>query len=361
MTGRHSGQVRSWREGTVRGIGTLGIGAFGGALFWYLQIPLSWLLGALVAVGLLHALSLPLDLPASWRRWTMVAIGTMLGSGFGPDSASGFVAWAPSIGIMLTLTAVCTLATFVAIRRWSDLDETSAFLAALPGGLAVATALSEESGGDTGRVALYHTTRLLLVLGLAPVAIRAGLGSDAFDESFALVSRQADARSWLLLAALGVAGYVAASLWRFPGALLLIPMLLSAVVHASGFVETALPGAAVIAAQIVIGSNIGLRLRQSLALKARTDAWLAIAIGVSLTLAALGVAALASAWLAEPALPLMLSYLPGGAPEMGVVALAMDADPAMVAAHHALRVSALLVLVPFVLLALRADKARWWR
>jgi len=35
---------------------------------------------------------------------------------------------------------------------------------------------------------------------------------------------------------------------------------------------------------------------------------------------------------------LFLSYVPDGAPELRVVALALMIDPAMVAAHHVLRV-----------------------
>ncbi|WP_085850664.1 hypothetical protein [Pacificibacter marinus] len=39
-----------------------------------------------------------------------------------------------------------------------------------------------------------------------------------------------------------------------------------------------------------------------------------------------------------PTPALFLSYLPDGAPELGMVALVLMIDPAMVAAHHVLRV-----------------------
>ena len=48
-----------------------------------------------------------------------------------------------------------------------------------------------------------------------------------------------------------------------------------------------------------------------------------------------------------PVAPLFLAYLPGGAPELGVVALALAIDPALVAAHHVLRVFLIVAVLPY--------------
>ncbi|ETD72701.1 hypothetical protein V757_02645 [Pelistega indica] len=42
---------------------------------------------------------------------------------------------------------------------------------------------------------------------------------------------------------------------------------------------------------------------------------------------------------------LLLVFLPGGAPEIGVMAMALDINPAIVTMHHMLRVLIIIVLV----------------
>ncbi|NLJ63731.1 MAG: AbrB family transcriptional regulator, partial [Alcaligenaceae bacterium] len=71
------------------------------------------------------------------------------------------------------------------------------------------------------------------------------------------------------------------------------------------------------------------------------DGWLSILIGVVLAVLSMLAALLLSHWLGMDFAPLLLVFLPGGAPELGVMALALDIDQAMVTTHHMLRVLAI--------------------
>lgn len=49
----------------------------------------------------------------------------------------------------------------------------------------------------------------------------------------------------------------------------------------------------------------------------------------------------------------LLANMPGGAPELSLVALSLGIDPAFVTSHHLLRITALMLLMPLMLRALR--------
>jgi len=45
----------------------------------------------------------------------------------------------------------------------------------------------------------------------------------------------------------------------------------------------------------------------------------------------------------------LLAYMPGGAPELSLVALSLNIEPAFVTSHHLLRITFLLLLLPVLL------------
>ncbi|MFM2355790.1 MAG: hypothetical protein RLZZ528_1526, partial [Pseudomonadota bacterium] len=116
------------------------------------------------------------------------------------------------------------------------------------------------------------------------------------------------------------------------------PILLSGAAHVAGLVQGAPPVWLVWAAQVVIGTSLGVRFsglprgafRRGLALAALNVAiTCTVAFGIALSLhGAVG----------EPASALFLAFAPGGLVEMGLVALSLNMSPLYVTAHHVLRI-----------------------
>ncbi|MEQ9244612.1 MAG: AbrB family transcriptional regulator, partial [Nitratireductor sp.] len=124
-------------------------------------------------------------------------------------------------------------------------------------------------------------------------------------------------------------------------------LLSSAVLHATGLVTVHVPAPLSILAQIVIGSGVGARFASYTLRQIVRDGWLAALVGVVLAAGSLVAAFLVAPFAGGDVAPLFLAYLPGGAPELGVVALALMIDPAMVAAHHVLRVCLIVAILPY--------------
>ena len=63
---------------------SIGLGIIGGALGNYLDIPLGWLLGAMVANMVASMQGLSLEIPNWLRTIALAALGVMLGTAFSP-------------------------------------------------------------------------------------------------------------------------------------------------------------------------------------------------------------------------------------------------------------------------------------
>ncbi|MCA1242091.1 AbrB family transcriptional regulator [Stappia stellulata] len=338
------------RSAVARGAATVGIGCAGGGAFYLLNLPLPWVLGSLFASALVSQLSgFRPGLPPAWRNWAMVAIGTMLGTGFTPDVIARAGSWVVSLAVMTLLSfAFCGLA-YAVFRRWGDMNRETALFAAMPGGLSVVTMLAEHYKTEANRVVLCHTARLVVLLVSAPLLIQWISGIDlaeanrtAFSGSEAL-----DLVEHGTLALVAVASWFIATRVRFPSVMLLLPLFASAAIHATDLVTVHVPPVLSALAQIVIGSGVGARFADYTLRQIARDGWLAAVVGLVFAAGSLAAALVVAPFAGADVAPLFLAYLPGGAPELGVVALALMIDPAMVAAHHVARVFLIVALLPW--------------
>lgn len=338
----------------ARGAATIAIGAVGGAIFLALDLALPWVLGSLAATFLARQIAgIRIDQPRSWRGYAMVAIGTMLGTSFTPDVVANAGSWAASVVAMLVLSCAFWLLAYAVFRRWGGMDHATAIFAATPGGLSVVSILAEQYGAAVNRVALCHTARLVVLLATAPFIIEAISGIDLTDANAAFFNpaEPLDPLRHGALVMAAIASWAVARRSRLPSAMLLFPLLTSAALHGTGVMTVHVPPVLSSLAQIVIGAGIGARFSEYSLRQIIRDGWLAALVGLMLAVGALAAAAAMRHVTGAGIAPLFLAYLPGGAPELGVVALALMINPAMVAAHHVSRVFLIVALLPVL--------ARW--
>lgn len=102
-------------------------------------------------------------------------------------------------------------------------------------------------------------------------------------------------------------------------------------------------------AQVVIGISVGVRFAGTSLAEVRHTLLMATLQAVILLLIALvaawGIHALTGVSLAAA----LLAYMPGGAPELSLVALSLGIDPAFVTSHHLLRITVLILVLPLLL------------
>jgi membrane AbrB-like protein len=323
----------------LRGILALVFGTAGGAVFYFLHLPLPWMLGSLLFCGLAAALQTPIALPRRIRAPMTGVLGAMIGAYFLPDSG------AQPHKIALVLTGVLVFVSvagglgYLYFRLIGRMDHPTAFFSAMPGGVVEMVVLGAERGGDERVISLIHGARIFMVVltlpflldALSPADIGRGTGS-----WLPLSSMSGANAAWLV--ATVVIGMALGKLLRLPAGLLLGPLLISLALHGTGLSDFKLPSLLLAGAQVVLGATIGCRFagvkRAELAYIFR----LSIGSNILLLLLALFLSWPFSLLGGDQFETFALAYSPGGLAEMSLIALSLDVDVALIVVAHLFRV-----------------------
>ncbi|MEQ8369530.1 MAG: AbrB family transcriptional regulator [Alphaproteobacteria bacterium] len=337
-----------------RFIATLAVGAAGGWLAWQADLPLAWMLGAMVATTGLTLAGVPLVMHGRLRAIMIAVIGVMLGSAFTPDLLSRAGEWAVSIGILAAFMSVSTFSLMLFLHKVAGYDPATAYFSAAPGGLVEMITVGSVMGGDDRIIALTHAVRLLIVVLAIPFFFRwlHGIGSGGPPGGGDPLLTMAGADIAVLVAA-AVLGLPLGRLLRLPAYQFLGPLFLSAAAHLGGLTDSTPPPELVGVAQVVIGCGIGVRFAGvKLREMARPIAFAAASNLMMVLLA--GVFALLALVIGSGQFgALLLAYSPGGLAEMSLIALAIQADVAFVSTHHIVRILLVVSLAPMAFMALR--------
>ena len=327
----------------------LAIGTAGGALFAWARLPLPWMLGAMTTVTMAAIGGIPVALPPWLRSFFITILGVMLGASFTPSVVARMSEWSVTLIGLILWAAINGALAFFYFRRCAGYDRVTAYFAASPGGLNEMTLLGGQFGGDERRISLVHATRVFITVFTIPIwyRIQQGFTTGASGRPYVGLMDVALA-DYAVLAGCALVGGIGALRIGLPAAVVLGPMLLSALLHLLGLTESSPPTLIVSAAQVAIGAALGCRfvgfsLRQagSTMIHGAVVGLLMIAITVGTSLALAHVTNL-------PLAAIVLAFAPGGLAEMSLVALALAVDAAFVATHHIVRIILVVTCAPLV-------------
>ncbi len=324
---------------------TLCLGAVGGALAWWARLPLGFLLGSLVVVGVTAAagwrpFGRAMLLPARLRFSFVPVIGVAIGGAFTPAVAQEALGWGPSLLALCVFVPTAHGIGYFIYRR-GGLARVDAFFGAVPGGLIESVQLGEEAGADVRLLTVLQFLRLILTIISVPMMFWALTGTPVGSASGAqMVGADAPLGLWevAVLIAAGLVGVAMGRLLRLPGWIITGPILVSSLVHGLGWVEGVPPGWLVAVTQVVLGTGLGARFAgvdRGMLLRAGR---LAVGNGVAALTLAFGFAQGLHLWVGEPVAAVFLAFAPGGLAEMSLIALSLQMSVIYVTAHHVARI-----------------------
>ena len=326
---------------------SLCLGAVGGAVFFYFNLPLAWMLGSMTFTTIAALAGAPVRLYMPLRMAMVAVLGTLLGSAFTPQILEQLQDWGAGVVTMIAFVTVMTAISVTFLVKVGKLDRTTAYFAGTPGGLGEMTVVGEQQGGHTPTIALVHATRIFVVVFILPLYLRTVEGLDIPNTARVLGNRpSAEGSDLLILGACAVVGYFVGRNLRLPGSQILGPMVISAIAYLSGIVDGRPPAELIAVAQVVIGSAIGARFA-GLNLR-QTGKPIILAVGSALVMLAMAAifASIASPLLGLPMHALILALSPGGLAEMSLIALALGIDTAFIATMHLVRILLIVTLAP---------------
>ena len=334
---------------------TLALGIPGGALFYLLNMPLPWMLGAMAATTVAAISGVRVALMPSLRLVFVAILGVMLGSAFTPEVVKGIALWLGSFAWLALYVVIATALIWLYYRRLARYDSVTAYFSAAPGGLNEMILAGGALGGDERRISMSHAARVLIAI------FALSFGYRWFGDYVPVVAPTLSGEAmnwldWLLLTGCGVVGFVVARALRIPAYALVGPMVLSALVHALGITHSRPPVWLVAAAQVVVGAMVGSRFDGAAPRMVGKALILAVfATAVLLVMAAVFGEAV-EATLGIPFSAALLAFAPGGLAEMSLIALSLDIDAAYVSSHHIVRIFMIVLAAPFLFRLLSRDR-----
>ncbi len=321
-----------------------------------LELPAPWLLAGLVGgLAVAVARGSALRVPRAPTVVSQATVGVTLGAAVAPGSLSGLTgAWWAVLAVV-ALTLGLSVAVALILARVTDLDRLTAGIGMLPGAAPALISVGDEIGADARLVATMQYGRVLLVVATVPaLALLLGPGASARSGGAVGPEPAGGPEPVLVAVVVGLVGAGLAALARSPAASLVGPLLLSAVVGATGLLPIVVPSIAADAAFVIVGASVGLRFdRESLRHAGRLAPYMAGAV-LALTAgsAALGLVLLVA--LDTDPLTAYLATTPGGISSVLAATFDTGADPTTVVAVQTLRLMLLALIAPLAARLLRA-------
>jgi membrane AbrB-like protein len=311
---------------------TLVIGAGGGLLFLWANLPGGLISGAMMAVAIAALAGRPLAVPPMLTQTVLVLLGISLGSLVSRQLIQHMGAYPLTIALLALATFCSTFGSSLYLQRYHGWDQTSALLAGSPGALSQITILAAEKGADVAAIAVVQTMRVIILTAALPLLLAAtGIAPTAPP---AAVTAIASPLELATLIAASVAVALLLRLTKFPASWMFGAMIASSVLHGTGLIEGGLPPWVRNVALVGIGALIGSRFARmkTSTLLSHVNAGLGSFV-VAILISAVFVAVVALTTQVRFA-DILVAFAPGAMDAMLALALTLHIDPIFVGAHH---------------------------
>lgn len=344
-----------WLKGFLPVVASLFIGILGAILFSFINAPLPWLLGAIVAIAIASRFpKIPLRSPKIFSAPARAVLGITIGSAFNPTILHYLGDFVSSIVLILPFVLMITFCGMIYYWKWLKFDKMTAYFSSMPGGLLEMITLAEATGANVYKVTMTQSVRLLCIVFTLPFIIQT-LSHVSLDGRVNITQPffQSDLHDMLILTFCALLGWWGALKLRIPGGTMIGPMILGAIVYSSGVVHSRPPNEIIKLIQLILGTTVGfvfvgVTCKEIAKVFAQTLGYFALLALVS----ALFVFVV-SKMTEFPLISILLAFSPGGQSEMNLIAIIVGANLPYVALHHIVRMFLVMSVAPVFVKFLR--------
>lgn len=341
---------------TKRRLTTLGVACFGTVISYILGLPLPFLFGPMLGCLIIALMGVRLQGVGYVAKGARTILGVAVGASVTPEVIGRLPEMALSVAFIPLYVVIIALVGVPFFRRLFGFDPVTAYYAAMPGGLQDMVIFGQEAGGDIRALSLIHTTRVLIIVSVAPIVLVHGFGA-SLDNPTGDPAASIPATELLLMVGAALIGWWGAYRVGLFGASILGPLIAAAILSLINVIHFRPPTEAILFAQFFIGIGIGVGYVGVSVTEIRRI----VLAGVVYVLILASLAALFTELIvllgAAPAVDGFLAFAPGGQAEMTVLAIVAGADLGYVIIHHLIRILIVITGAPLVARFLRARRS----
>mgnify|MGYP001488949357 FL=1 len=313
----------------------LSLAFLGGGLASLIGIPLPWMLGPLIIIGISTASNLSIKIPDSPRPFCRALLGCAIGSNFSPEVLSRFFEIGLSLIILPVFILTMIFCTAIYLKKIKKFDLKSSIFCSVPGGLNEMVILGKEIGVNPRIMTLMHSTRIVVVVFFASLLLYfLPNETESISLDIELYKNYEQLPAVILVSYFG---YFLGKIINLPGYTITGPMIFSGILHMFGLIKAMPIYLLIIVIQVILGSVLGAQFKNI----ERKDIYGPVLSGLITTMLAfipLFIFVIILYKFDYDLISIILSYSPGGQTEMNILALSVGADMAFISTHHMFRV-----------------------
>tara|TARA_B100001057_G_scaffold317115_1_gene317253 strand:- start:22 stop:1101 length:1080 start_codon:yes stop_codon:yes gene_type:complete len=314
----------------------------------FLNIPLAWMIGPMIAVSIAALNGIKVFMPGLALSSILIVLGLHIGNYIDQNLISQMFNWIWTTIIMFGYIIVSILVVSKYLQKFSGYKQKTSIFSAAPGALGPLLILAEYEKSDLSQVATAHLIRLIIIITVFPFIIVNLSASDTLElEKFDYMSQN----HWdlVLLIITSIIFIFFFDKVRVPAALLSGTLVASGLLQIFDIASYKLPDASINFCLLILGASVGCRFANKTIKEVANNSFHGLVATVLLVLLGLIAAFVATFFVDNNFLTLILSFCPGGIYEVAVIAIAFDLEPDFVAFHHIIRLLFILFIVPIAL------------
>ncbi len=321
------------------------------------NIPLAWMIGPMIVVSIAALNGFKIFMPKLALSSILIILGLHIGNYIDQNLLNQMVNWIWTTIIMLGYIIVSIVIVSKYLQKFSGYKEKTSIFSAAPGALGPLMILAEYEKSDLSQVATAHLIRLIIIITIFPFIIVNLSTSDSLElQKFDYMSQNHWDLVLLIIASLIFIFFFDKA--KVPAALLSGTLVASGVLQIFDIASYKLPDASINFCLLILGASVGCRFANKTVKEVANNSFHGLVATILLVLLGLIAAFIATFFVDNNFLTLILSFCPGGIYEVAVIAIAYDLEPDFVAFHHIIRLLFILFIVPMILRLIEKTKIK---
>ena len=324
----------------------------------YFNIPLAWMIGPMIVISFAALKGVKILMPRLALSGTLIILGLHIGHYIDQNLINQMINWAWTTIIMFFYILVSIVIVSKYLQKFADYREKTSVFSAAPGALAPLMILAEYEKSDLSQVATAHLIRLIIIITLFPFIIINFISTEALEiEKFDYMGQNHFELLILIVASLII--IIIFDKIKVPAALLSGTLVASGILQITEVASYKLPDETINFCLLILGASVGCRFIDKSIKEVVKNTLHSFVATILLVILGLIAAYVATFFVDNNFLTLVLSFCPGGIYEVAVIAIAFDLDPSFVSFHHIIRLLFILFTVPVFLKIINKSKINY--
>ena len=308
----------------------------------YLNIPLAWFLGPMLATSIGALMGLKIIIPRIVLSSILILLGLYIGNYIDKDLFSQIHQWAFTSLIMFAYIILSIFIVSIYLQKFSKYEKKTSIFSAAPGALGPLMILAEDAKTDLSQVATSHLIRLIIIITVFPFIVNSFYDVDSVNISEEIITDQ-NLYHLMILIASSVILILFFEKIKVPAALLTGTLVASGLLQITEVASYQISPDIIDYCLLILGSSVGCRFADKTFGEIGRNALHSFVATFLLVILGVAAAVIAGLIIDKNFFTLLLSYCPGGIYEVAVIAIFFDLDPEFVSFHHIIRLLMILL------------------